>query len=72
MAVKGEERVWWGGGVNLTPPSSQRLTVTHPFLSPQPGMSLVKFWATYFCDWSGRGIYTQRGSVKSAHKLQKF
>lgn len=72
MAVTVEER---GGGKAWTcPPPSFALSPAHtrPFLSRPPGVSLVKSPAIYLCDWSGRGIYTRHGSVKSGHKFQNF
>lgn len=70
MAVVEEER----GGGNARIPPFFALSPTHTRLFPArpPGVSLVKSPAIYLCDWSGRGIYTQRGSVKSGHKFQNF
>lgn len=47
-------------------------THTRPVPPRPPGVSLVGWSAVYLCDWSGCGIYTQRGSVKSGHKFPNF
>lgn len=61
--VETEGRV--GGKVWTSPPRVVSLK--------QPGgSSLVKSSSLYLCDWSGRGIYTQHGSVRSGHRFPNF
>lgn len=43
-----------------------------PSLLPPSDTSLDESPAIFVADWSGRGIYTRRGSVKSGHNFKNF
>lgn len=67
-----EER---GGGDAWTcppPPPPSFFAPPHTLVSSSCAR-LASHWlstpAIYLCDWSGRGIYAQHGSVKSGHKF---